>query len=427
MPFARRLAAVCVLVIAVDAAVDALPAAQVSKRDRDVAVQMLKQVREDLQEHYYDPGFRGIDITARFEQAEAKVRAATGINEISTVLVDLLLEFNDSHTRFYLPQRAVRVEYGWGMSIVGDDAVVTAVTKGSDAEVKGLRPGDRVLWLNRHQPTRKNLPWLRYYYRAVRPQAAQRVVVRKLDGAEAVYDIASKVREVPVMQLEDLIDEIIHSAEGGAGDRNQTVELGNILIWRMKAFGEKRPVEQALARARRFKTLIIDMRGNSGGAVDTLMRMVSLTFDREVTVAVEKTRKKMQTDIAKPAKDAFDGAIIALVDSESASAAEVYSRVLQIEKRGSVMGDRTAGAVMTSRFFSHTVGAGAIAFYGTSITVGDVRMSDGASLENAGVVPDVPVLPSPADVAAPRDPALARAVEAAGGRLTPEAAAKLFK
>ena len=61
-----------------------------------------------------------------------------------------------------------------------------------------------------------------------------------------------------------------------------------------------------------------------------------------------------------------------------------------------------------------------------SITIGDVRMSDGASLEKVGVVPDETVLPTAADLAAGRDPVLARAIALAGGSITPETASRLF-
>ena len=65
---------------------------------------------------------------------------------------------------------------------------------------------------------------------------------------------------------------------------------------------------------------------------------------------------------------------------------------------------------MTSRVFSHTTGISSIAFYADSITIGDVRMRDGAPLEGSGVSPDELVLPTATDLASGKDPALARAV-----------------
>ena len=98
-----------------------------------------------------------------------------------------------------------------------------------------------------------------------------------------------------------------------------------------------------------------------------------------------------------------------LVDSRSASAAEMFARIVQIEHRGIVLGDRTAGAVMRSRLFTHQAESmTSTVFYGTSVTVADVRMSDGGSLEKVGVEPDEIVLPTQTDLASARDGARGR-------------------
>jgi C-terminal processing protease CtpA/Prc len=91
-----------------------------------------------------------------------------------------------------------------------------------------------------------------------------------------------------------------------------------------------------------------------------------------------------------------------------------------------VIGDRTAGAVMRSKGYPHQMGADIAIFYGVSITDADVIMPDGKSLEHVGVTPDETALPAPEDLAAKRDPVLARAAALVGLNLTPEKAGSLF-
>jgi carboxyl-terminal processing protease len=399
------------------------PPPSLSKFDRNVSIEMLRQIKTDLKDNYYDKTFRGMDVDAVFAETEQRLKAASTAAEASMLLADLLLRLNDSHTRFYPPDRATKVDYGWSAAMVGDQPYVVSVKRGSDAEKKGMQPGDRILFWNRFQPTRQTLWQLKYLYTYIRPQAMQRIIVCKPDSTEKVLDINSKV-EQRYNQLSDLIEEIFSEPRTRT---DKWVKSGDTLVWRYTQFGDPEAAERALKAARGAKSLIIDLRDNGGGAVDTLRAVVSHLFDRDVLVGTEIGRKEQKPVQAKGRKDAFSGPIVVLVDSQSGSAAEVLARVVQLEKRGTVIGDRTAGAVMASRFFSHTLGIQSIAFYATSITVSDLKMSDGQSLEHKGVTPDETLLPTGADLASRRDPVLARAIALLGGTITAEQAGQLVK
>jgi len=397
-----------------------------TKSDRDQMLAMLRELRDDVAKHYYDPAFHGVDLGARFTDAEARLRTTTVFNDGIATLAEFLTELDDSHTTFIPPNRRVRVDYGWQMAIVGSVPLIVDVDRESDAAAKGLAPGDRVLLLNTFEPTRSNLWRLLYFYRFIRPQAQQRVAVLTPGGAARTVDVVSRVENKPITELADLVAELERDLDR-ARDAGASIDP-DVFVWKMRVFGAPDAVEEMLAKARGRKTLILDLRGNGGGAVAALRELVSRTFDREILVAQEKLRDRETREIAKPARRAFLGRLIVLVDSRSASAAEMFARIVQIEKRGTVLGDRTSGQVMTSRIFPHRFGVGpATAFYAASVTIGDVRMSDGGSLEKIGVEPDEIVLPSPADLAASRDPVLARAIALAGGSLTPDQAGRLFK
>jgi C-terminal processing protease CtpA/Prc len=126
--------------------------------------------------------------------------------------------------------------------------------------------------------------------------------------------------------------------------------------------------------------------------------------------------------------DAFAGKLIVLVDAASGSCAEMLARIVQLEKRGTVIGDRSAGAVMEARMFEagQEGTPGSIMLYGFAVTSADMLMSDGKSLETVGVTPDELLLPTGQDLALGRDPVLARAAKLAGIELDPGAAGKLF-
>src|SRR5262249_57936226 len=128
----------------------------------------------------------------------------------------------------------------------------------------------------------------------------------------------------------------------------QYVEIGDVMIWKMPVFFlEASQIDQLCAIARKHRTLILDLRENPGGLVAAAARLLGNLFDHDVKIADRLTRKGRSAIAAKGrGSNAFTGRLIVLIDAKSASSSEIVARVVQLEKRGTVMGDRSAGAVM---------------------------------------------------------------------------------
>jgi C-terminal processing protease CtpA/Prc len=158
-----------------------------------------------------------------------------------------------------------------------------------------------------------------------------------------------------------------------------------------------------------------------------LKRLLGYFFEQDIKISDLKYRTEVKPLLAESkGNGGFKGKLVVLIDNRSASASEIFSRVIQLEKRGIVVGDRSAGAVMQSKRYGHEVGLETVSLYGASVTNADIIMNDGKSLEHVGVTPDELLLPTAADLAANRDPVLARAAALAGLKLDPDAAGKLF-
>lgn len=200
------------------------------------------------------------------------------------------------------------------------------------------------------------------------------------------------------------------------------------MIWKMPAFVlSEGDVDHMMGIARKHKALILDLRGNPGGYVTTLDRMLGNVFDHEVKVGVRVTRKGEKAMTAKSRGNAaFAGELVVLVDSGSASAAELFARVIQLEHRGRIVGDRSSGSVMESLHYGFQAGIDIVVFYAASVTEADLIMTDGKSLEKSGVTPDEVILPTAQDLATGQDPVLAQAATLVGLNLDPVAAGKLF-
>lgn len=413
-------------------AVRQVNAQTLTSMDRDRGHVILKTLKSEIKKNYYDPSFHGLDLDALFKAADEKVDRAASVGQIFGIAAQVLIEFNDSHLFFIPPSRAARSEYGWQWQAIGDKCYVVAVKPGSDAERKELLPGDLVLSIDSFHPARDNIWKLDYLYNALRPQPGMRVMVQHPGGKQQQIDVMAKVTELKrrldlAHNSADFWTLIKESENEERLYRDRYYELGDdLMIWKMPQFDSEQAVDDMMRKVRKHKALILDLRGNPGGAEETLKRMIGHFLDHDVKVGDLKRRKETKLLEAKSQGGAFTGKLIVLIDSKSGSSAEVFARVMQIEKRATVIGDRSAGAVMRAIGNTYQLGADVIVLYATSITDADLIMTDGKSLEKNGVTPDELMLPSATDLAAKRDPVLARAAELVGVKLDPEKAGSMF-
>lgn len=408
-------------------------AQQISKYDRERGQDMLSMIKSDIKDKYYDPKFRGMDLDARFAAANEKLKTAASNGQVMGIIAQVLIEFKDSHTRFIPPPHSNPTEYGWEMQMIGDHAFVTAVKPNSDAEAKGLKVGDEIKVFDGFEVARDSLWILKYLYYTLRPQPGMKLNIRRPNGKDEEIIVLAKVTEgkklIDLVRGNDIWDLIRKQESEDYLHRHRYRKFGDsVFVWKMPAFDlSESEIDDMMGKIKRSQSLILDLRGNHGGAVKSLNRLIGHFFDHDVKVADWTGRKKFDPQIAKTrGSNYFKGKVIVLIDSESASAAEIFARAMQLEKRGTVIGDLSSGMVMVSRYFGHQSGLDVVAFYGATITEADLIMTDGKSLEGIGVTPDKLMLPSASDLATQRDPVLAYAAESFGVQITGADAGKMF-
>ena len=417
------------------ASTDAQQPKRVDRRTYERGRTMLEQMRKDLRTHYYDSTFHGLDLDARFEKADSAMKLAPDSDFMLAIIAQYMADLDDSHTRFFPPSRAASIDYGFSMQYVGDTCFVARVRKGSDAEAKGLEVGDAILQIDNIRLARQNFWTVHYVYYQLRPRPGLRLVVRKLDGSQREIVAMAKIEpgeRIIDYTNQNVISRLIQEYDEASRVANHAYRsIGDtVMIWRMSSFvfGDEANIAAIMKEVKRHRSLILDLRNNGGGSIKTQAFLIGQFFDREVPIATRKRRAGDTTFVTKVTdKDPFRGMLLVLQNSNSASSSEMTARTLQLQGRAIIVGDRSMGAVVTSLSFRHQLGFSRQVTYGSQISVMDIVMPDGGRLEKVGVTPDVLVLPTAADIAARRDPVMAKALSMLGVTMDPADAATIYR
>jgi carboxyl-terminal processing protease len=146
-------------------------------------------------------------------------------------------------------------------------------------------------------------------------------------------------------------------------------------------------VEAALQKLEEkgMKRLVLDMRNNPGGLLDSSVDVSSLFLPKDKLVVYIQGRKK------EDRKDFLSGGVVSvrdyhivvLVNTGSASASEIVAGALQDSKRAVIMGTQTFGKGSVQTVFPLDGNTG------MRLTTAKYYTPSGRSIQNVGIAPDI--------------------------------------
>jgi carboxyl-terminal processing protease len=173
-----------------------------------------------------------------------------------------------------------------------------------------------------------------------------------------------------------------------------------------------RMIDEAVHEMRDCDGIVVDLRGNGGGALMLCMGLAGHFFDEKKQMGEMLFHDNTMKYLANPRRigpngesvTPFAGPLAVLVDETSGSASEVFSGGVQSVGRARVFGETSAGAVLGARMTSLPSGDAILH------AMANFRTADGTYLEHRGVIPDEVVPLDRADLLAGRDTQLQAAI-----------------
>jgi carboxyl-terminal processing protease len=261
---------------------------------------------------------------------------------------------------------------------------------GSPAEEVGLKPGDMVIAIDGEDVS--NLDGNLVRKRILGPSGSKVVLTIAREGQADTFDVEITRANINIPNQESRMLE------------------GTIGYIRLYSFSTDttRDLRAALRDLLRQKPngLILDLRYNGGGFLNTAVEVASEFIDRGVIVIEEYGDGSQEELNANRGGLATDIPLVVLVNEGSASASEIVAGAIQDYGRGQLVGVTTfgKGSVQLPVELKNNEGV-------VRVTIARWLTPNGRQINEIGLEPDVVVEISDTDIEAERDPQLDKAVE----------------
>lgn len=356
-------------------------------------------VMRTVERNFYDRTFNAVDFQAEVAARREATLAQPderGFYESLNATLDLL---NDGHTMAIRPsvnlaesRRVLETAPTFGLfqAVVTDAETgeklyfVTRVQTGSPADEAGVKPGWRILTID-GEPWDK--PW-----EEGRPFAGLTFVIGFEDSEGKTYDIPLESR--------------LMSRELGMAERRPD----GVLVLRFYEFDEATAdwLEDRLAEARVDppRGIVLDVRANGGGEVKAGARVLGGLFREPFVFAHYRGILGPIAHRSRRVREVWDGPLAVVQSGHSGSMSEILAAAVQEQRRGPVVGQKSAGVVVAAWTFGLPDGGQ------LRVGVSEFRTGGGVVLERAGVTPDIFSEPTYEDVRTGRDAMMETAVQA---------------
>lgn len=257
-----------------------------------------------------------------------------GENVVLQSIDDMIASVDDPYTQYFTAEQYTAFINQIDGTLVGvgihleekeGAVVVVAPVKGSPAEQVGILPGDKIVAVDGESVIGKSLNEITSKVRGEEGTMVQLTVQR---GDETItYAITRAKIELPLVEYEVLTEEGIgYIYISSFGDHTIT-ELETVLT-QLKDMG--------------IENIILDVRGNPGGKVDSVMEVASL-FIGDGPIMWVKNGWQEESSYDTYGELWWDQPLVLLTDQGSASASEILAAALQDYHIGIVMGEKTFG------------------------------------------------------------------------------------
>lgn len=305
----------------------------------------------------------------------------------------------DAHTSYLSPRNAERFQQNMNLSLEGigavlqaefDYTVIRSLVPGGPADKSGkLSPDDRIIAVAQgDQEFVDIIGWrLDDVVEIIKGPKGSVVRLQVLKGGEAP---GSSPVEVEIVREEVRLEDREAKLSFETADDGTKYAVITIPGFYNK-LTEK--VQQLLAevRASDAEGLLIDLRGNGGGALNESITLTGLFIPSGPVVQVRDSTGRIDVSGDPDPQVHYDGPMVIMIDRFSASASEIFAAALQDYRRALVVGENSfgKGTVQQHRGLARRFDLNANPMGSVQYTMAKFYRIDGGSTQHKGVVPDI--------------------------------------